>query len=1420
MKECVGSQGKHESQTCQLKIQSDSVRNLLLTQKKAVKAKLKKDGIVIFSGVIRPALSVSSRAKIVDALSVQIIDDTETLHQYVYDRATDDAVSANLLTEKTYYNYYVCNPNSVQNSLVHVLFGLGGVTIKSCPTITEQVSRFDLQAGDYLDDAIGTLLYEFCATYRMTPGGVEIAKVFQDATGTVANIKNTLSVKKADSVANGTTVEFSKYLTQENFKCYSESISELPGLANLGGYEFTHNYWPKDIKAQTRACWWDFSNFNAGQKVTAKNFKVLAYNEGRSAFYKIPHMDTYDQEKGYPYVEYYGLYRSGVFARRGMSLEVYCDIDYTAQDTAKAGVVGVSPAKYQAKYIHNLTDAQNLANFQQKVQNGANYTYSFQSTDNYTPGATLTLNENSNLNLNSKIRILSKTSTEQEGLFSYTAEGADDVTITEPDYEHEKNVLPPVTDVEFLSLSIDNTIYSQDTEETIVLLAAGSAFDWYNRTPSWTLNGSAIDNATTTLSLSSSALSVGQNVIAVSVTLDGQITSKAVTLQYIATSSQGEPGAPAKVFSLSASSYSYVISKRQTTDQTIQITLDVQNIEGDVAWSSLQGATFNTETKVLTIPARNTIDSFTLTATLGDESRSVTLTGVVQEDVPLYFGALSAAPSGSFIAGDHYLNTTDYIPYVYSETANSGAGGWIALTTSSPYYYTVINDTVADFGKLGVQAPEGSVFANYYESFVAQKAFINKLGATDITLLTGGAIHSDGHTWPSDFPNNPEQAKGFSANADGKIRAEGMETVNMKAVDAEIAGSFKAQSMETVDEVPAISNLQNFSTAKSNALLYAIPLERFQAIKTISSSAYKLLSIDAYGRIIGSVDGQTFVDFGIVGDGEYSPTNDLIWDSTNNLYYAIAHNTIDSQYANYVWEKGKGVFKATSPTEWTFCRHASKSMMYVFVTDSNKGSSDTADTLVLFDANYLDNSIMEADAFRNGDQVYSTLITRNIVDAYKIAYNNGHLVILKNQSVLCHSGSITDSASLSSGWNEISLGYDYLYTDIAYGNGYFVIVGSNSEDLTAKFSYSSDNGASWQSVTESGIYSDSGLRVWFVNNQFVASDQMGGIYIANSSSLTSWTQYSAPSNINDITWDGTLYIVVTNDGWYVSADLSTWKKTTAPITINSVALTPSNEAVAICYTSSESYALQAGSDVAPIVDYYSNLKGNGVKDDNGEDLTDEPLKFTHAVTGTLNGKSLAFMRATPLEVTCTFTDNTTKTLTWGVAEPTAITLNNVKIAKTDASVKLLNPKVSGRGSVPIGFIYTQYPNQQSPELIFDGEWEDISADYAGAFFRAEGGDSLAFGTKQSEGLPNIKGNVNVATWGRQCGGAFLDGGAESDNAARSGSGSGLGGYRRNFDASAGEATTDGTIRTTPLVYGKSDHVTPLNYAVRIWKRTN
>ena len=141
---------------------------------------------------------------------------------------------------------------------------------------------------------------------------------------------------------------------------------------------------------------------------------------------------------------------------------------------------------------------------------------------------------------------------------------------------------------------------------------------------------------------------------------------------------------------------------------------------------------------------------------------------------------------------------------------------------------------------------------------------------------------------------------------------------------------------------------------------------------------------------------------------------------------------------------------------------------------------------------------------------------------------------------------------------------------------------------------------------------------------------------------------------------------------------------------------------------------------------------------------------------------------------------------------------------------------------PIGAVYTQYPNCKEPkELWSKTNWELLN--YNGAFFRAVGGKSLNFGVLQKEGLPNITGNKLLA-WTDYTGGGIIMN--ESTNLYKSAlysyQDSNYYSFYYSNPISSKEVQHHNILgfnaNKANSIYGNSKHVTPENYAIKIWKR--
>src|SRR5882724_5094559 len=79
--------------------------------------------------------------------------------------------------------------------------------------------------------------------------------------------------------------------------------------------------------------------------------------------------------------------------------------------------------------------------------------------------------------------------------------------------------------------------------------------------------------------------------------------------------------------------------------------------------------------------------------------------------------------------------------------------------------------------------------------------------------------------------------------------------------------------------------------------------------------------------------------------------------------------------------------------------------------------------------------------------------------------------------------------------------------------------------------------------------------------------------------------------------------------------------------------------------------------------------------------------------------------------------------------------NITEMSKVINVLKNESPKQS---SIPIGFLYTQLSNQSEPQKLWPNTvWTEVTKQYSGLFFRAEGGNALPFGEIQQQNYSTI-----------------------------------------------------------------------------------
>ena len=120
------------------------------------------------------------------------------------------------------------------------------------------------------------------------------------------------------------------------------------------------------------------------------------------------------------------------------------------------------------------------------------------------------------------------------------------------------------------------------------------------------------------------------------------------------------------------------------------------------------------------------------------------------------------------------------------------------------------------------------------------------------------------------------------------------------------------------------------------------------------------------------------------------------------------------------------------------------------------------------------------------------------------------------------------------------------------------------------------------------------------------------------------------------------------------------------------------------------------------------------------------------------------------------------------------------------------------------YIYTQLPNQPEPKALWSTVlWKEVTSEYAGLFFRAEGSGSASFGELQNANVPSSYIN-SVSSGGSNSGHRQIKLPSEGWS---------------NFVYS-GSNTDSNDVNLRFHVSQNTVEVRPINKAVRIWKRIN
>ena len=527
LKVTAGAEGKHQTSSCQLVVAgSDILQVIMTTPETLIKAKVRdSSGTVLFTGVIRPYASASIEQTRVGDISLEVLDYTELLHRKVNEDVAEyvDTPPKGYIFSKAWDSIQICNPSAPSGSIVHQLCELCGISNIEAPTISAVLHRFEIKAGDYIDDVLATVLYEYVYDYRFDENGKMIVYPTADivhgssegdierlpVVGALGACRNGITVARSDQNKTGAVVKYNKYVSAGDMQIYSKSINSHEGGNIWHDTAGRDTFFNEDVL-------WDLSAItdDEGSAIKLSGF----YGKGSTG------KDTYGsvrtevseatQTGGHVKITLKGGWFWGTGRIRGY---VYADVSYLRPDEGTIGAVGDDPETYSASYIEDGADALTLYYALMSRQKHAVYSYSFQSFEKLEPGSVYSLSESNISGIDTHIRIVSREISDDTGLYKYTAEGFGELSIIVPDFSHELPAPDEPLEPDFFLIDASRTRFTElnDADEKTVVSVAGNLFDKYNATPSWYLQGVELESEhDTTIILQKRQLTLGVNRVA------------------------------------------------------------------------------------------------------------------------------------------------------------------------------------------------------------------------------------------------------------------------------------------------------------------------------------------------------------------------------------------------------------------------------------------------------------------------------------------------------------------------------------------------------------------------------------------------------------------------------------------------------------------------------------------------------------------------------------------------------------------------------------------------------------------------------------------------------------------------------------------------------------------------------------------
>ena len=535
LKMCVGAEGKHQTASCKLTVEGADIVPILMTSSTdLIEAKVRdSQGAILFTGIIRPYASVDIEQTRVGDVQLEVLDYTEKLHKKVNEDVTEylEEIPEGAIFSKSWDEIQVCNPGYKTKSIVHVLCSFCGISDIEAPEIPSVLHRFEIKAGDYIDDVLATILYEYVYDYRFDENGKLI--VFQTAdivkgddeeditrlrTEDTIDVFNTsISLSRSDDKKTGVVIKYNKYIDLGDVRIWKKNIA--PGDWS----DIYHDTWGRDTFFNKDVTW-DLSEIeeDATAIVLSGFYGKGSTGSNTSGSVKVE-VSNATQKGGHVKITFDGRWWFGGGSLNGA---VYAKATYLKPEQGTMGTAGEDAEQYTTSYLEAMEDSLTLYYAIASRQKQCVYQYSFQSREKLKPGALYAFIEDKISGIQTRVRLLSREQKDDTGLYSYKAEGYDEFTIIPPDFSHEVPDEGESAEPDFFMIdaSVKSFAWEDEAEAESIVTVAGNIFDKYNATPRWFIRNTEIEGETDTiLRVKKSQLAVGLNRITCKAELNGVV---------------------------------------------------------------------------------------------------------------------------------------------------------------------------------------------------------------------------------------------------------------------------------------------------------------------------------------------------------------------------------------------------------------------------------------------------------------------------------------------------------------------------------------------------------------------------------------------------------------------------------------------------------------------------------------------------------------------------------------------------------------------------------------------------------------------------------------------------------------------------------------------------------------------------------